>query len=138
MGKLLALDYGKKRIGVAQTDDLKIIASPLITVSEKDIIKFLSNYLQKENVESIIIGDPKTLNNKPAEVSKNIKILSQKIHKIFKIPIILIDERFTSKIALKTMVMMNSSKKKRRNKSDIDKISAALILQTYLDRKIEI
>ena len=135
MGRLLAIDYGEKRIGLAHTDELQLIASPLETVAIKDVFNFLFDYFEQESVDSIIVGDPKTLNNKPAEISKKIKLFTDKLKTLFDKPIYFVDERFTSKMALKTMVMVNTSQKQRRQKKDIDKISAALILQTYLDRK---
>ena len=137
MARILAIDYGEKRVGLAHTDESQIIASPLETIDRKEIFHYLHDYLNKEDVDAIVIGDPKTLNNKPAEISKKIKLFIDKLKKIFTKPIHLIDERFTSKIALTTMIFMNTKKKHRRHKQNIDKISASLILQSYLDRNKE-
>ena len=135
MGRILAIDYGLKRIGLAQTDEMKLIASPLDTVSSKDIFKYLHSYFQNENIESIVIGDPKTLDNKPAIITKKILVFKDKLKKMCDKPIYFIDERFTSRIALKSLVDMNTTKRQRRDKSLVDKISATLILQSYLYRE---
>ena len=135
MGRILAIDYGLKRIGLAQTDEMKLIASPLDTISSKDIFKYLHNYFQNENIESIVIGEPKTLDNKPAIITKKILVFKDKLKKMCDKPIYFIDERFTSRIALKSLVDMNTTKRQRRDKSLVDKISATLILQSYLYRE---
>ena len=135
MGRILAIDYGLKRIGLAQTDEMKLIASPLVTISSKDIFKYLHNYFQNENIESIVIGEPKTLDNKPAIITKKILVFKDKLKKMCDKPIYFIDERFTSRIALKSLVDMNTTKRQRRDKSLVDKISATLILQSYLYRE---
>ena len=106
MGKFLGIDYGKKRIGLSITDDNKIISSPLDTVSTVDIFNFLDNFLQKEDIELIIIGMPKRLNNTDNLISKEIHIFSKKITKKFQIPIRFVDERYTSKIA--STIIINS------------------------------
>lgn len=134
MGRILAIDYGEKRIGLAHTDEAQIIASPLETIPGKEIFNYLDNYFHQENVESIVVGEPKTLDNKPALISGKIKLFTNKLNKLFKKPIYMIDERFTSKMAINTMVFMKTKKSKRRDKSVVDKISAAIILQSYLDR----
>ena len=134
MGRILGIDYGEKRIGLAHTDDVKLIASPLDTVPAKDIFNYLSNYFIQENVESIVVGEPKTLDNKPALISKKIKLFTNKLTTLFKKPIYMIDERFTSKMAINTMVFLKTKKSKRKDKSLVDKISATIILQSYLDR----
>ena len=135
MGRILAIDYGLKRIGLAQTDELKLIASPLDTISSKDIFNYLHSYFQNENIESIVIGEPKTLDNKPAIITKKILVFKDKLKKMCDKPIYFIDERFTSRIALKSLVDMNTTKRQRRDKSLVDKISATLILQSYLYRE---
>ena len=135
MGRILAIDFGEKRIGLAQTDELKLIASPLETVSSKDIFKYLSNYLKTENIDSIVIGEPKTLDNKPARITEKIIAFKNSLNRMCKKPIYMIDERFTSRIAIKSLVDMNIKKHKRRDKSLVDKISATLILQSFLDRQ---
>ena len=135
MGRILAIDFGEKRIGLAQTDEMKMIALPLETISSKDIFKYLDNYFKTENIESIVIGEPKTLDNKPALITEKIIAFKNRLNKMSKKPIYMIDERFTSRIAVKSMIEMNVKKRKRRDKSLVDKISATLILQSFLDRE---
>mgnify|MGYP001423655632 CR=1 FL=1 len=135
MPRVLGIDYGKKRIGLAHTDSEKMIASPLETIFTKDVFMYLNNYFEKENVDSIVVGNPKTLQNKPALISASVQKFVKQIEKKFKIPVYMIDERFTSKMAVKVLVDANIKKDKRKNKSMIDKISATLILQSFLDRK---
>lgn len=136
MAQILAIDYGKKRTGIAVTDDLQIIASGLTTVNTKDIFSFLENYIQNEKVELFLIGEPKQMNNKPSESEALIIPFIEKLKEKFKqIPIKRVDERFTSKMAFQTMIDSGLSKKKRQNKALIDEISATIILQTYLYNK---
>jgi len=136
MAKILALDYGKIRTGIAVTDDLQIIASGLTTVKTKDIFIFLKKYVQKENVELFLIGEPKQMNNEVSESEMLIIPFIKKLEKEFKnIPIKRVDERFTSKMAFQTMIDSRLSKKKRQNKALVDEISATIILQTYLYNK---
>jgi putative Holliday junction resolvase len=134
MGRILGIDYGEKRIGLAVTDPLQIFASPLETVSTQGFDRFIDDYLKTENVDAIVIGYPVQMNNTP---SKSVKYLDPFIRKLKKripgVPVHLVDERFTSKIALKAMIEGGVKKKDRRDKSLIDKISASLILQTFLD-----
>ena len=134
MPRILAIDYGQKRIGLAHTDNDKIIASPLETVSTKDIFSYLTNYINNEDVDCIVVGDPKTLQNKPTFITDKIRLFVNKIEKKFNKPVHMIDERFTSKMAIKSMVHSNMRKKKRQDKSMVDKISATIILQSFLDR----
>jgi len=134
MGRILGVDYGEKRIGLAHTDEVKLIASPLDTIPSKEIFDYLKNYFIQENVESIVVGEPKTLDNKPALISKKIKLFTNKLTTLFKKPIYMIDERFTSKMAIKTMVFLKTKKSRRKDKSLVDKISATIILKSYLDR----
>jgi len=136
MARILALDYGLKRTGIAVTDDLQIIASGLTTIKTSDIFIFLERYLENENVELFVIGEPKQMDYSASESEKYIIPLIEKLKKKFsKIPIKRIDERFTSKIAFQTMIDAGLNKKKRQNKALIDQISATIILQTYLDQK---
>lgn len=136
MAKILALDYGVKRTGIAITDDLQIIASGLTTVKTSDIFIFLDQYLKKENVELFVIGEPKQMDYSTSESEKHILPFIKKLKvKFSKIPIQRVDERFTSKIAFQTMIDGGLSKKKRQDKSLIDQISATIILQTYLEQK---
>ena len=136
MSQILAIDYGKKRTGIAVTDDLQIIASGLTTVNTEDIFSFLDNYIQNEKVELFLIGEPKQMNNKPSESEALIIPFIEKLKNKFKqIPIKRVDERFTSKMAMQTMIDSGLNKKKRQNKALIDEISATIILQTYLYNK---
>ena len=136
MARLLAIDFGTKRTGIAITDEMQIIASGLTTVSTKDLISFLKDYFAKEDVELIIIGEPKQKDGTHSDVEVCIKNFILKLVKAFpKLRIERMDERFTSKIALKTMIESGLSKKKRQNKSLVDEISTTIILQDYLKIK---
>ena len=136
MARLLAIDFVTKRTGIAITDEMQIIASGLTTVLTKDLISFLKDYFAKENVELIIIGEPKQKDGTHSDVEECIKNFILKLVKIFPtLRVERMDERFTSKIAFNTMIESGLSKKKRQNKSLIDQISATIILQDYLNRK---
>lgn len=136
MARILALDYGTKRTGIAVTDDLQIIASGLTTVATEDLISFLKEYVMKETVELFIVGEPKQFNNKPSESAQNISQFVDELKKaIPEIPIERVDERFTSKMAFQTIIDSGLSKKKRQNKALIDEVSATIILQSYLYNK---
>jgi putative Holliday junction resolvase len=133
MGKLLAIDFGLKRTGLAITDENKIIASGLTTVDSRDLMTFLVNLNQKEKLETIVLGEPKRLNNEPSNITANVHLLKEALEKQFPlIPIVLIDERFTSKMAFQSMIDNGMSKKQRQNKGLIDEISATIILQSYM------
>lgn len=134
MGRILAIDYGQKRIGLAVTDELKIFATALDTVPVKDIFTYLGNYFQNEQVECVVIGDPKQMNNTASESAKYIEPFVKKFKKVFQnIRVERFDERFTSKMAHQTLIDAGVKKKERQNKSMIDKISATLILQSFLN-----
>jgi putative Holliday junction resolvase len=136
MGRILAIDYGQKRVGLAVTDPFKIIANGLTTVHSKDIFDYLTEYIKKEDVECFIVGHPKQMNNQDSESMVYIKPFIKKLEKIFPtIPVKLADERFTSKIAVQTMLDAGLKKKARQNKALIDTISATIILQSYLESK---
>lgn len=136
MSRILALDYGEKRIGIAVTDEMQIIASGLATVPTADIFEFLTAYVKKEKVELFLVGEPKQMNNTTSESEKYIKPFLSKLAKMFSdIPIKRIDERFTSKMAFQTMIDSGLKKKQRQNKALIDEISATIILQSYLYNK---
>ncbi len=136
MGRILAIDFGKVRTGIAVTDELQLIASGLETVPTKDLISFLKNYTATEQVELFVVGEPKQMNNEPSESEALIIPFLEKLTKAFpKIPIERVDERFTSKMAFQTMIDSGLSKKKRKNKALVDEISATLILQSYLYSK---
>ena len=133
MGRILAIDYGTKRTGIAVTDELQIIASGLTTVDTKSLISFLVDYVNLERVEMFVVGLPKQMNNTASESEIQIQSFLKKLNKaIPEIPVERIDERFTSKMAFQTMIDSGLSKKQRQNKALVDEISATLILQSYL------
>lgn len=134
MGRILALDYGRKRVGIAVTDPLQMIANGLDTVPAASIIKFLKNYFEKERVDLVVIGYPLQMNNEPSEAVLFINQFIKSFRKNFpKMRYYLMDERFTSKIALRAMIDGGLKKKKRQDKWMIDKVSATIILQSYLE-----
>ena len=136
MGRILGIDYGNKRIGLAVTDPLKIFASPLDTVKPNEFYSFIENYQRTEVIDEFVIGYPVKMNNKPSESVKYIDPFLKKLKKIFpEKPIHLVDERFTSKIAFQTMIDGGVKKKGRKDKSTIDKISASIILQSFLESR---
>ena len=136
MGRILAIDFGVKRTGIAVTDELQIIASGLTTVDTKLLISFLKDYIKKETVELFIIGEPKQMDNTASESEQYIVKFISKLEKIIpSIPIKRVDERFTSKMAFQTIIDSGLKKKQRKNKALIDEISATLILQSYLYSK---
>lgn len=133
MSKILAFDYGTVRIGLAETDDLQMLAFGLDTVLTKDIFKYLNNYLKNNTVSLFVVGEPKQMNGEHSESEIHIKEFISKLEKSYNIPISRFDERFTSKMAFNTMLASGIGKKKRQNKGLIDKISATIILQEYLE-----
>ncbi|NNC70963.1 MAG: Holliday junction resolvase RuvX [Flavobacteriaceae bacterium] len=136
MGRILAIDYGKKRTGIAVTDELQIIASGLTTVATKDLLSFLKDYLTKEKVDLILIGEPKQLDNTASESEILIIPFIENLKKMVpSISIQRIDERFTSKMAFQTMIDSGLKRKQRKNKALVDEISATIILQSYLYNK---
>ncbi len=136
MGRIIAIDYGRKRVGIAVTDPLQLIANGLTTVHAKDIFSFLKEYLQKEEVEKIVVGYPLNLKNEGSEALQFINPFIQKLEKTFpNVSIDTHDERFTSKMASAAMIEGGLKKKQRQNKALIDKISATIILQSYLEFK---
>tara|TARA_R110000850_G_scaffold171506_3_gene296881 strand:+ start:682 stop:1092 length:411 start_codon:yes stop_codon:yes gene_type:complete len=136
MGRILAIDYGKVRTGIAVTDELQIIASGLTTVATKELISFLIDYVKTESVELFVVGEPKQMNNQASESEALIQPFLSKLQKsIPQIPIARVDERFTSRMAFQSMIDSGLSKKKRQNKALVDEISATLILQSYLNNK---
>jgi len=136
MGRILAIDYGGKRTGLAVTDELQIIASGLTTVPTKELLVFLKNYIAKEQVELILIGEPKQMDYSASESEALIKPFIIKLNKQHpEIQIKRVDERFTSKMAFQTMIDSGLNKKQRKNKALVDEISATLILQSYLYSK---
>lgn len=136
MGRILAIDYGKKRTGIAVTDILQIIANGLTTVPTQDLMDFLLKYVEKEPVERIIVGHPKQMNNQDSENMKRIiPFVNQLKKKLSQIPIELVDERFTSVLAHQAMLDGGLRKKARQDKALVDEISATIILQSYLESK---
>jgi putative Holliday junction resolvase len=136
MPKILAIDYGQKRVGFAATDDLQIIASGLTTVHVKDCIAFIEDYLQKHEVECIVIGEAIDLKNNPSESARFIEPFVKHLSRKFPaIKLERVDERFTSKMAFQTMIDSGLKKKARQNKALIDEISATIILQSYMEQK---
>jgi putative Holliday junction resolvase len=134
MPRILCIDYGKKRTGIAVTDPLQIIATGLTTVDSWDLIPFLKKYFQQEEVELILIGDPKNFDNSDTHATPLVKQIIKKIEKEFPlIPIKTIDERFTSKMAKQAMLDMGMKKKDRRNKRNVDEIAATIMLQEYME-----
>jgi putative Holliday junction resolvase len=136
MGRILGIDYGNKRIGLAVTDPLSIFASPLKTVRAGEFERFVDDYLKNEIIDEFVIGYPVQMNNKPSESVKYIDPFIRRLKKRFPgKPVHLVDERFTSKIALRTMIDGGMKKKERQDKAIVDKVSAAIILHSYLDIK---
>ena len=135
MNRYIGIDYGKKRVGVAVSDPLGIFASALDTVPSTKIIDYLKNYNLNNKVEAFVLGYPMNLNNKPAEAAADVDVFIKQLNKNFPdIPVILEDERFTSVLAMRSLIDSGVKKMDRRDKTAVDKVSAALILQTFLDR----
>ncbi|MEA5403946.1 Holliday junction resolvase RuvX [Arcicella sp. DC2W] len=136
MGRILAIDYGSKRVGLAVTDPLKIIASALDTVHSKDVLEFLKAYIAREEVEAIVVGMPINLDGEDTNNTPQVKGFVKGLKKAFpEMPIHLHDERFTSSMAMSAMIASGYSKKDRREKGNIDKISATIILQSFMESK---
>lgn len=134
MGRILAIDYGKKRVGLAVTDPLKLIANGLDTVNTTETIDYLEKYLSREDVDKIVIGLPKQMSGEESESMKYIRPFVKKLEQKFPgMEIVFIDERFTSVLAHRAMIDGGLKKKDRQNKALVDKISATIILQTYLE-----
>lgn len=136
MGRILALDYGTKRTGVAVTDPLQMIANSLETVRTFQLLEFIEGYIARETVDVIVLGYPRQMNNEPSDTVPAIEALAKKLrNKYPNIPVEFADERFTSKMAQQAMIMGGVKKKDRQNKGLVDSISAAIILQSYLERR---
>jgi putative holliday junction resolvase len=137
MARVLAIDYGQKRTGIAVTDDLQIIASGLTTIASETLISFLKDYFQKENVIKVLIGEPKQMNGEPSQSTEVIEKFVTQFKATFpEMAILRVDERFTSKMAFQTMIDSGLKKKQRQNKALIDEISATIMLQDYLSKKM--
>lgn len=133
MGRIIAIDYGQKKVGFAVTDELRICANALDTVHVSKAFDFLKDYINREKVDVIVIGDPRKMDNTPSDSARYIEPFVNRVKKEFpNIPVARVDERFTSKMAFQTMIDAGLGKKARQNKELIDKISATIILQTYL------
>lgn len=136
MARIIAIDYGKKKVGLAVTDELQMIANGLTTVPTKELFDFLTDYCSKERVEAFVVGEPKQMDNTYSESIKYVKPFVGRLKKTFPdIAIHYVDERFTSKMAFQTMIDSGIGKKARRNKELVDTISATIILQSYLAMK---
>lgn len=136
MGRIVALDYGKKRTGIAVTDELQLIASGLTTIASHELLDFLKKYVSEESVVKFVVGEPKQMNNAPSESEIFIAPFLSRLKKAFpEVPVVREDERFTSKMALRTMIDSGLKKKQRRDKALVDEISATIILQAHLNRK---
>ena len=134
MPRIIAIDYGSKRVGLAVTDPLQILANGLTTVHSKDVIKFLEDYLKKEEVECIVVGEPKTLRNEPSDSARFIEPFVKHLKNKFPgMKIERYDERFTSAMAHQAMLLGGLKKKARQNKETVDMVSATIILQNYLE-----
>ena len=137
MPRILAIDYGQKRTGLAVTDDLQIIASGLTTIPSETVLAFLRDYFSKENVAKVLIGEPKQMNGEPSQSTAIIEAFVAQFTKTFpEMSVVRVDERFTSKMAFQTMIDSGLSKKQRQNKALLDEISATIMLQDYLTRKM--
>lgn len=133
MGRILAIDYGEKRVGLAVTDYMQVIATKLTTVPALDIFGFLKDYFTREEVDMIVVGNPKQLDNTPSQSAKAVMTFVDNLAKTFpEMDIYMIDERYTSKIASQTIAKSGLKKKKRQEKGLIDEVSAVLILQDFM------
>jgi putative Holliday junction resolvase len=136
MGRIVAIDYGKKRTGIAVTDTMQIIASGLTTVVTHELLPFILNYVKEEQVERIIIGMPKQMNNQESENAQRIKPFTNALKKqLPDIPVEFVDERFTSVLAHRAMLEAGLKKKDRQNKALVDEVSATIILQSYMESR---
>lgn len=133
MGRILALDFGLKRTGIAITDEMNIIASGLKTVDSKILVDELKSLVSKNNISTIVLGEPKRLNGSDSHISENVRLLFEHLKKLFPlVSVVKYDERFTSKMASQSIAMMGLSKSKKQDKSLIDEVSATIILQSYM------
>lgn len=136
MGRILAIDYGQKRAGIAVTDQSKIIANGLATLHVKDLMPFLKDYVKREPVDCIVVGEPRDMQNKASQAARFIEPFVKNLQKQFPhIRVDRMDERFTSQMAFQTMIDAGLGKKARQNKALVDTISATLILQAYMEQK---
>ena len=139
MERIVGIDYGRKRVGSAVSDPLCMFASALETVPSGDVLRYLKNYTLKESVVRFVVGYPMNMDNKPSEAAKDVDSFLNMLKKQFPlIPVSLQDERFTSKMAMRTLIDGGMKKSERRVKENIDKVSAAIILQSYLDSRARV
>lgn len=136
MQRIVALDFGLKRTGIAITDEMNIIASGLTTVDSRELMTYLKNLVITKDIGTIVLGEPKRLNLEDSHSSENVRLLKEALDKEFPLlTIALVDERFTSKMAMQTMHLGGLSKKQKKNKALVDEISATIILQSYLEQR---
>jgi putative Holliday junction resolvase len=137
MGRIIAIDYGRKRTGLAVTDPLQLIAGGLITLPGGEVVRFLKEYVSKETVDLFLLGEPKQMNNQPSENMQWVVQFKKHLQReIPQIPLLMVDERFTSVLAHQTVIAAGIKKQQRRNNKElIDELSATILLQSYLDSK---
>jgi len=136
LARILSIDYGTKRTGIAVTDVLQIIATGLTTIHTQTLFDFIDNYLKKEQVECIVIGNPKRLDNTPSDTAQHVIGFTRKLKEKYpQLKIEMLDERFTSVMSQQAMIAAGSTKKQRQNKETVDMLSAVLLLQNYLEKK---
>jgi putative Holliday junction resolvase len=136
MGRIIGIDYGRKRVGLAVTDPLQIFASPLNTVNVQEFDNFIDIYLKSEHIDEFVVGYPVQMNNQPSESVKYVGPFIARLKKRYpEIPVHLVDERFTSKMAMRAMIDGGVRKKGRQNKMTVDMVSASIILQSFLDNR---
>ncbi len=135
MGRIMAIDFGTKRVGLAVTDPLQIIATGLTTVENKQVLAFIKDYVGKEQVEAFVVGEPLNMDDTPSAVAPEVEKFIVELAKLCPdLPIYREDERYTSKMAMRTLIDSGVKKKARRNKSLLDEVSATIILQSWLER----
>jgi RNAse H-fold protein YqgF len=136
LGRIVGIDYGRKRVGVAITDTLQIVAQGITTVHSSEIIDYLRDYFSHEEVELVVVGYPRQLNNTPSEGARFVQEFLNRMKKLFPdMPVVTVDERFTSKIASRAILDSGAKKKDRMNKELVDMVSASIILQSYLEAR---
>ncbi|HCC53088.1 MAG TPA: Holliday junction resolvase RuvX [Porphyromonadaceae bacterium] len=136
MGRIMAIDYGRKRTGIAVTDKMQLIANGLATVPSGETVDYIEAYISREKVDLFVIGEPKQMNNKPSENMRYVEAFVNRLRKVIPdVPITYFDERFTSVMAHKAMIEGGLKKKKRQDKALVDEISATLILQGYMEKQ---
>ncbi|MDX5346691.1 MAG: Holliday junction resolvase RuvX [Hymenobacteraceae bacterium] len=136
MGRIVAIDYGVKRVGLAVTDPMQIIATALDTIHPKDLLAYLKTYAAKEPVDAFVVGMPSNLKGEATDATPHVVGFVRKLQKEFpEVPVHTIDERFTSRMAFQTMIDAGLNKKARRDKATVDRVSATIILQSYLEKK---